>query len=62
MDAIRILQENVEKTREAMYAAYEAERYEDVRGLYEQIKACESAIDTLRTVGYQEPDKVVVAS
>ena len=56
MDAIRILQENVEKTREAMYAAFDDGRDEEVRGLYEQIKACEAAIDTLRSVGYPEHD------
>ncbi len=56
MNAIEILNERIETTRKAMYAAYDAERYEDVRGLYEQIKACEAAIDTLRSVGYPEHD------
>ena len=56
MNAISILQEHVETTREAMYAAFDEGRDEDVRGLYEQIKACESAIDTLRSVGYPEHD------
>lgn len=60
MNAISILQEHVETTREAMYAAFDEGRDEEVRGLYEQIKACEAAIDTLRIVGYPELGKVEV--
>ena len=65
MNAIEILTERIETTRAAMYAAFRDQlvgeftdegRDEDVRGLYEQIKACESAIDTLRSVGYPEHD------
>ncbi len=60
MNAIEILTEHVETTREAMYAAFDEGRDEEVRGLYEQIKACEAAIDTLRIVGYPELGKVEV--
>ena len=60
MNAIEILEKRIETTRKAMYAAFDEGRDEDVRGLYEQIKACESAIDTLRIVGYPEPGKVEV--
>ena len=56
MNAIEILEERIESTRKAMYAAFEDERDEEVRGLYEEVKACESAIDTLRSVGYPEHD------
>jgi len=56
MNAIEILTERIETTRAAMYAAFDEGRDEEVRGLYEQIKACESAIDTLRSVGYPEHD------
>ena len=54
MNAIEILTERIETTRAAMYAAFDEGRDEEVRGLYEQIKACEAAIDTLRSVGYPE--------
>lgn len=40
--------------------AFDEGRDEEVRGLYEQIKACEAAIDTLRIVGYPELGKVEV--
>ena len=56
MNAIEILEKRIETTRKAMYAAFDEGRDEDVRGLYEQIKAYESAIDTLRSVGYPEHD------
>jgi len=56
MDAIEILTEHIETTRAAMYAAFDEGRDEEVRGLYEQIKAYEAAIDTLRSVGYPEHD------
>jgi len=56
MNAIEILTEHIETTRKAMYAAFDEGRDEEVRGLYEQIKAYEAAIDTLRSVGYPEHD------
>jgi len=56
MNAIEILEKRIETTRKAMYAAFDEGCDEDVRGLYEQIKACEAAIDTLRSVGYPEHD------
>ena len=54
MNAIEILTERIETTRAAMYAAFADGRDEEVRGLYDEIKACEAAIDTLRSVGYAE--------
>lgn len=56
MNAIEILTERIETTRAAMYAAFADGRDEEVRGLYDEIKACEAAIDTLRSVGYAEHD------